>query len=239
MCVSEDISLSTVSRMQVRRWLAPLRGYARLILKLLPLAFTLAGCAGGRMTVQGSMLLLESSTSSLAFGNVLDGENSSLTCTLTNNGNSNITISGVTVGGAGFSATGISNGTVLTSGQTVTLTVTFAPTMGGPVSNASVNVASNAANSPLNIGLTGTGMHSVVLTWDEPGPTAGVTYNVFRGTTSGGEGTIPINPSPITSSTYTDTNVSPGMGYSYTVEAVNVAGSSGPSNEVSAAIPTP
>jgi hypothetical protein len=189
-------------------------------------------------TGQTSTMLLGASPTSLPFGNVLDASNTALTTSVTNNGNSNVTISTVTVSGAGFSASGISNGTVLTPGQSVTLTVTFAPTSGGPVSGGSVNIASNATNSPLTIGLTGTGTHSVVLTWSAS-PTAGVTYNLFRGTTPGGESTSAMNSSPVTTLSYTDTNVTPGGNYYYTVEAVDSGGSSAPSNEATATIPNP
>jgi hypothetical protein len=66
-----------------------------------------------------------------------------------------------------------------------------------------------------------------------------VTYNVFRGTSSGGEGTTPVNPSAITSLTYTDTGVTPGVNYYYYVEAVDSGGSSAPSNEAVADVPNP
>jgi hypothetical protein len=189
-------------------------------------------------TGQATSLSLGASPTTLTFGNVLDQGSSQLTTSVTNNGNANVTISGVTVTGAGFSASGIANGTVLTPGQSVPLTVTFAPTSGGAVSGASVSIASNATNSPAAVTLSGTGMHSVLLSWDAS-PTGGVTYNVFRGTTSGGEGTTPINPSAITLLTFTDTNVTPGSAYYYTVEAVDSGGSSAPSNEASASVPNP
>src|SRR6185437_3591836 len=196
-----------------------------------PLVINLSG------TGQASSLLLGTSPTSLAFGNVLDQSSSQLTTSVTNNGNSNVTISGITVTGAGFSANGIVNGSMLTPGQSATLTVTFAPTSGGARSG-SVGIASNATNSPATISLSGTGMHSVVLTWSAS-PTGGVTYNVFRGTSPGGEGTTPINTAPITTLTFTDTNVTPGTTYYYTVEAVDSGGSSDPSNEATAVIPNP
>ncbi|HEY6465962.1 MAG TPA: choice-of-anchor D domain-containing protein [Candidatus Acidoferrales bacterium] len=189
-------------------------------------------------TGQATSLSLAASPATLAFGNVLDQSSGEMTTSVTNNGNANVTISGMTVTGAGFSASGITNGTTLTPGQSVPLTVTFAPTSGGAVSGAGIKIASNATNSPANVSLSGTGTHSVVLTWDAS-PTGGVTYNVFRGTTSSGESTTPINPSSITSLTYTDTNVTPGSTYYYTVEAVDSAGASTPSNQASAKIPSP
>jgi fibronectin type 3 domain-containing protein len=174
----------------------------------------------------------------LGFGNVNDGASSPLTSTLTNNGSSNITISGVTVTGAGFTASGVPNGTVLTPNQSVTLTVMFAPTNPGAVTGANVSIASSATNSPTVIVLSGTGTHSVALVWTASS-TSGVTYNVFRGTTPGGESTTPLNSAPVSATGYTDTNVTSGQAYFYVVTAVDSEGSSEDSNEADANIPMP
>lgn len=188
-------------------------------------------------TGQVSTLLLGASPTNLAFGNVLDQSTAHLTTSVTNIGNSNVTISSVTATGVGFSGSGIVNRTVLAPGQSATLTVTFAPPSGG-ASSGSLSIASNATNSPATVSLSGTGMHSVVLTRNGS-PTNGVTYNVYRSTTSDGESTAPLNTTAITKLTFTDTNVTPGITYYYTVEAVDSGGSSGPSNEATAAIPNP
>ena len=185
--------------------------------------------------------ILAASPTSLSFGTVNVNNSIQLSTTLTNNGNSNITVSGVTVTGAGFSASGVSNGTMLTPGQSATLTVTFAPTTPGAVNGASVSIASNATGSPTTITLSGTGQvsssHSVALTWNAS-PTSGINgYNVFRGTASGAEGTTPLNPSPLPGLTYTDTAVSSGQTYFYVVTAVDSGGNSPPSNETPASIP--
>ena len=209
---------------------------------LLPIALTLFGCAGGGSSAPPVPThLLQSSAAALAFGNVVDGTTSSLTCTLTNSGNSNVTISDIAISGAEFTVSGAANGTTLTlsPGQSTTLNVTFSPKSGGPASNSAITITSDATNSPLTITLTGTGTHAVDLAWTEQAPTGGITYNVFRGTASGAESTTPLNSSPITSQAYTDTNVAPGATYYYTVEAVDSFGSSGPSSEVSATIPSP
>ena len=101
-------------------------------------------------------ILLNSSTNTLSFGSVNVGSNSALSVTFTNGGNSNVTVSSVTVSGAGFNATGISTGQVVTPGNTATLNVTFAPGSGGSASGT-VTVASNATNSPASVSLSGTG----------------------------------------------------------------------------------
>ncbi|HTZ73232.1 MAG TPA: choice-of-anchor D domain-containing protein, partial [Candidatus Aquilonibacter sp.] len=197
-----------------------------------PLAISLSG------TGQSSSYLLGASPASLSFGSQPDQTSQSQTATLTNNGNSNVVISGVTVKGAGFSASGVSSGTTLQPGQSVTLTVAFDPSSGGAVSGASVSIASNASNSPAVIALSGTGTHWVQLSWS-PSSTSGVTYNVYRGTSSGAESSTPLNPSSISGTSYSDSQVTPGQTYYYTVKAVDSGGASAPSNEASAAIPNP
>jgi hypothetical protein len=87
----------------------------------------------------------------------------------------------------------------------------------------------------------------IALTWVASTTVAGtgqtITYNLFRGTTSGGESyTTPINSTAIAGVTYTDNAVTSGQ-YCYTAEAVLTAGTlvenSVPSAEVCAAIPAP
>jgi autotransporter-associated beta strand protein len=70
------------------------------------------------------------------------------------------------------------------------------------------------------------------LSWTAPGGTV-TGYNVYRGTSPGGENySAPLNGgTPVTTTTYSDTTAAPGTTYYYTVEAVNVSGSSAASNE--------
>lgn len=80
--------------------------------------------------------------------------------------------------------------------------------------------------------------HSVTLTVTAPssGDTP-ATYNILRSLTSGTEtqyASIPFNG---TTTTYVDTAVTGGTTYFYTAKAVNSAGTSAASNEVSAAVP--
>jgi hypothetical protein len=185
--------------------------------------------------------ILAANPTSLSFGSLSLNASSSLSSTLTNTGNSNVTISGLTTSGAGFSASGVSSGTILTPGQTATLTVTFNPTTAGAVTGASVSVASNALNSPTTVALSGTGQaaatqHSVLLSWNASLSTGVSGYNVYRATTSGGYSTTPINPSPVTALTFTDSTVTGGQ-YFYVVTAVDGSEASSDSNEVSVTIP--
>jgi hypothetical protein len=104
---------------------------------------------------------LVASTSTLTFGSVNVGSSSILSVNFTNSGSSNVTVSSVSISGAGFTPTGVSNGQIITPGQVVTLNVTFAPAATGSV-NGSVTVASNASNSPATITLSGTGVQSTI-----------------------------------------------------------------------------
>jgi Abnormal spindle-like microcephaly-assoc'd, ASPM-SPD-2-Hydin/Protein of unknown function (DUF1573) len=185
---------------------------------------------------------LSANPASLGFGTQTVNTSSSQTSTLTNTGNSNVTISGLTTTGAGFSASGVTNGTMLTPGQTATLTVTFDPTAAGAVTGASVSVASNAANTPTTVSLSGTGQaattqHSVTLSWDSSISNGVSGYNVYRSTTSSGFSSTPLNPSPVTTLTYTDSTVTSGDQYFYVVTAVDGSEASSDSNQVSVTIP--
>jgi fibronectin type 3 domain-containing protein len=76
------------------------------------------------------------------------------------------------------------------------------------------------------------GFGSISLSW---GSSAGAaTYNVYRSTTAGGEGSTPY-VSGLTGTSYTDTAVTAGTTYYYKFGAVNSAGTSAQSSEVSAA----
>jgi fibronectin type 3 domain-containing protein len=91
------------------------------------------------------------------------------------------------------------------------------------------------------VSLSGTGAHAVILSWTAS-TTAEVTgYNVYRGTTSGGESSTPLNSTPINGTTYTDENVTAGATYSYLVRAVVSDGvtHSAASNEAVVTIPSP
>jgi hypothetical protein len=70
------------------------------------------------------------------------------------------------------------------------------------------------------------------LTWTASS-TSGVTYNVYRGTAPGGEGTVPY-ATGVTGTRYDDKAATGGLTYYYRVTARHAAGESGPSNEASA-----
>ena len=84
----------------------------------------------------------------LSFGNVTTGTSSpSQNVTITNTGNSNVSISQITLSGAGYSMTGGSAPVTLSPSQNLTLIIRFNPTSAGTV-NGSISIASNATGSP-------------------------------------------------------------------------------------------
>jgi hypothetical protein len=190
------------------------------------------------LTVSASSLLLNSSASSLSFGNVTMPSSGTQTVTLTNAGNSLVTISTVTVSGAGFNATGAS-GVMLNPGQTTTVTATFTPASAGAVTGK-ISVASNATNSPDAIALSGTGVaavsHSVALTWS-PSASSVIGYNAYSSQQSGGPYTK-MTSTPDAATSYTDSSVQAGQTYFFVVTSVDSSNvESAFSAEVSALIP--
>jgi hypothetical protein len=190
------------------------------------------------LTVNARTALLNSSSTSLAFGSVTVSNSKTQNLTLTNAGNSTVTISNVVVTGAGFNATGAS-GLILLSGQTASFSATFDPAAAGSATG-SITVTSNAANSPIVITLSGTGVaqasYSVSLTWTaSTSPVTG--YNVYSSTVSGGP-YAKLTSLPVPSTNYTDARVQQGQSYYYVVTAINSQNQESPSSgQVSAAIP--
>src|SRR2546426_4132824 len=116
-----------------------------------PLTLALSG------TGVAATFLLGASPTSLSFGNVNVGGSSGLPVTLTNSGNSTVTISGVTVTGAGFSASGVSANTILTPSQRAEEHTSVVPSPSNIVSRLVLDT-SNATNSPAAISLAGAGV---------------------------------------------------------------------------------
>ena len=74
------------------------------------------------------------------------------------------------------------------------------------------------------------------LSWSAPASTGGAavtSYNVYRGTTAGGEGTTPV-ATGVTGTSFTDTPLTNGTTYYYTVAAVNAVGTGPQSAEATA-----
>jgi hypothetical protein len=186
-----------------------------------------------------TILKLSASPASLSFGNLTTGTSATQSITISNTGNSSVSISQVSASGAGFTDSGIALPLSLAAGQSTSFSVTFAPASVGSLAG-SVAVVSNATNSPLVIALSGTGAtpvsHTVSLSWT-PSSSTYSGFNVYRGTTSGGPYTR-VDASMISTTSYTDAGVTSGHTYYYVATEVGPTGTeSGYSSEVSATIP--
>ena len=198
-------------------------------------------------TATGSVLLTVNSATpatgtltvnptSVSFGNVAIGANSSQTVTLTNSGSGSVTISNVsTTPGVGVS--GASTGMVLTGGQSATLDLTLAVSGTGSVTGG-VTIASNASDSSLTIPVSANGVNpSVSLSWSAD-PTATGGYDVYSSMVSGGPYNL-LTSTPVTTPAYTDNTVQAGFTYYYVVTAVDATTNiqSTYSNQATAVVP--
>jgi len=93
-----------------------------------------------------------------------------------------------------------------------------------------------APGAPIGLAATAGGAQ-VRLSWDAPVPNGGPPadgYNVYQGSSPGGESSSPVNSSPITSTSYPVTGLTNGSTYYFTVKAVNAQGPGAASGEVMA-----
>ena len=190
-------------------------------------------------TSVGTSRMLTVSPASLAFGNVAVNGSAVQQFTLTNQGNSNISISGGSVSGTGLSAAGLAAETIA-PGQTAVVTAEFAPKTTGSISGG-INILSNASNgASITVPVTGTGVVAtrvVKLQWQPSSSTGVIGYYVYRSTVSGGPYTKVV-ASLVAATSYSDSNVTSGMAYYYVVTAVAADGNeSSFSSQVEASVP--
>ena len=218
---------------------------------LLAIALAGGGCAKvtpkSASTQPGAVAAVQVTPSSISFGNQILQSTATQNATIKNTGNINISISGITVVGAGFGYSAISPGSTLTPNQSVTFQVWFRPQISGSAAG-NISILSSNLSTPASISVSGAGVtstptptppasvpHSVVLSW-APSASSVAGYRVYR---DEGSGLLPLTSS-IPNLTYTDATVVSGITYNYAVTAVDAAGIESPfSNEVSAIIPTP
>jgi len=202
------------------------------------LSGTGAGTVGGAAGAVASL-----SYSSLNFGNEpVSVISSSQIVTLTNTGSAALSIASIAFTGANAADFTQVNtcGASTAAGASCTIAILFTPSAIG-ARGTSLVITDNASGSPQSVSLSGTGVHDVVLTWTANGTSGATGYNVYRGTTSGGESSTTLNSAPINGTTYADTNVTAGASYYYVVKAVGLDGvtQSASSNEASATVPSP
>ena len=155
---------------------------------------------------------------------------------------------GTSAGGEGSTAVGTVNGTTLgftdtglTNGTTYYYTVKAVNSVGTSSASNEANatptaVTATVPTAPQSLTATG-GNKSVQLSWSAPSSNGGspiTGYNVYRGTSAGGEGSTAVGAVNGTTTSFTDLTVTNGTTYFYTVKAVNAVGTSQPSNEANA-----
>src|SRR5438552_18101766 len=104
-------------------------------------------------TQQSGLAAIPSSNN---FGTVPVGSSKTATETLTNSGNGKVTVSQVTITGAGFSLSGLNLPIALTSGQSYTFTVQFAPKTSGSVTG-NISLVYGRSSSTMSVAVSGTG----------------------------------------------------------------------------------
>ena len=104
-------------------------------------------------TQQSGLAAIPSSNN---FGTVPVGSSKTATETLSNTGNGKVTVSQVTITGAGFSLSGLNLPIALTSGQSYTFTVQFAPKTSGSVTGK-ISVVYDRSSSTMSVAVSGTG----------------------------------------------------------------------------------
>ena len=233
--ITNPIYVPAARFVKCHRGAAPLVALAAAALLLL---LGLAGCSGliASKTSTPATATLTANPATLNFGDVALGNDSTQNSTLTNTGNSKVTVSGVAASSSEFMVSGVPGGTTLSSGQSAVLTVTFKPSNSGNATGT-ITISSNANNSPI-ITLLGASPspHSVGLTWS-PSTSPVVGYYVYRGTVTNG----PYAKLNLVAATqFTDLSVQAGQTYTYVVTAVdaNITESSY-SNPATATVPSP
>jgi len=182
---------------------------------------------------------LSVSPGNLSFGSVNDGSTASQGFTVTNTGNSNVSISGMSATGAGYSIVSGGSAVTLSPNQSASVSVQFAPSVAGSVSGA-VSILSNATGSS-GVTLSGTGVapqvnHTVALNWGASSSSV-AGYNVYRSSVSGSS-YAKVNSSLVGGASFTDSNVQTGQTYYYVATAVDASGNESVySNEVPAIVP--
>ncbi len=143
---------------------------------------------------------------------------------------------GITLGGASIGVTGIWNGTstpVSVSGSTITMNLS--PSTAAVIKFVPGSVSCSAPTAPSGLTATATSSSQINLSWTASSSSCGITYDMFRSTTSG---FTPSSSNEVASgvsgTTYSNTALAASTTYYYLVEGTNSGGTSAASNQASA-----
>jgi len=163
------------------------------------------------------------STGSLSFGSqAIAITSAARNVTLTNTGSAALSVTNLVIVGANvgdFAEAANTCGGSVAPGSACTIALTFTPSASGE-RTATLNIKDNVPGGTQALSLSGVGSHDVILSWTASGRGGIVAYDVYRGTTSGGESSIPLNPTPINGTLYVDESVVAGATYYYVITAV-------------------
>jgi len=190
----------------------------------------------------GTTATVSLSPTSLSFGSqAIAITSSTQTVTLTNGGNTALNISSLTITGtnaADFADVANTCGSSVAAGANCTIAVAFTPSTCNS-ETASITVTDNGTGSPQTVSLSGSGMHNVNLSWTASSGSGIMGYNIYRGATSGGESSSPLNSAPVGGTGFTDEGVTAGSTYYYIVTAVGADDvQSSASGETSTTVPS-
>ena len=121
---------------------------------LFPLILSAAGCVGLASTPGAAISLVPSSVN---FGHVAVGSTVSQSITISNEGQSSVTVTKVDTASAGVRIAGVSFPLVLAAGKGSTFEIVYSPKRVATLSG-SVSVASDASGTPGKVTLSGTGV---------------------------------------------------------------------------------
>jgi len=145
---------------------------------------------------------LGTSPSSVNFGSIQIPGSKMLNETVTNTGGSSVTISQVSVSGTGYSLTSITLPQTLTAGQSLTLSLSFAPKSPGATSGT-LTLASNASNPNVSVALSATGTSPGQLAVSPASTSFG---SVVVGSSQTQSGTLSASGSSVTVTSATSTS---------------------------------
>jgi hypothetical protein len=195
---------------------------AKILVTPPPVATSTALTATPGSAVSGAAVMLSATVTPASGGGVptgmvtfSDGTTALGTGTLSGTGVAMYTASALSVGTHSITAAyGGDSGDTASTSSAVTVTITAPPPAAAPT-----GVAATAGNA------------QVGLTW--MASTGATSYNVYQGTSAGGEGKTAVQTG-IAGTSATLTSLANGTTYYFTVAAVNANGTSSPSSEVSA-----
>ena len=144
------------------------------------------------------------------------------------------------VQGTSYTASGLTDGTTyyFTVAAVWSSESEGTPVQGPSSGEASATPVATQLGAP--IGLTATpGNSQVTLSWKPPAGACPVArYDIYRGTSPGGESGSPVNTSLVQGTSYTASGLTDGTTYYFTVAAVNGGGHQGPSSGEASATPS-